>query len=230
MKNSAGSARWAFAIACLAGIIIAGSVRAAEPSSTQPTTAATQHVWDVSTPLGLAKLFIAAMCDGDVEGAKTLTTDWGKRDAVLKSFSTNLNGRVLIDEALSAKFGAPPARKPREPSAQALREFARLETAPLDVQGATAWIRVEPAPLVLHRVNGRWLIDPKSIYADVPPQALEDVQIEDLALGATAKEIALDIQRGVYKSAEEANKAMVARMEATLKEQMDRIHAKHPNR
>src|SRR5262245_35042016 len=102
--------------------------RAAEPASTKPTTTAatSQPVIDKTTQMCVAKVFLSAECDLDLDAARDLSIEWGKRDSVLRAFGAKMNGQVQIDAALSAKFGNPPARKPGDHSPQAKRAFEAL--------------------------------------------------------------------------------------------------------
>jgi hypothetical protein len=194
------------------------AAQAADTPASKPATApaTTRPVLDNASPLSVALVFMDALCEGDLATATRLSVDGGNRETVLASLSAKLHGLVLIEVATSEKFGQPPPRQTGEPSTTARNIFKLLENSPLDVDRSTARIRKVPQPLVLRRSEGQWRVDPRSLYAHVPPEHVDGAAACDVELGETAKAIARDVLAGVYPTFDDVTRATQVRMQAVM--------------
>jgi hypothetical protein len=182
---------------------------ASQPAASQPATV---------PPKTVAKAFIQALCDGDMNKAASYTLPWLRTNEILEGRGAFYQSWGAFQAACAKAFGGP-TTQPGKPSTLAQQAFDAIDAARERSEGDLAMILThdEPARIELRRVDGQWKIDPQTVYAtrsgEYQPRVFDMLKRRDLAVAKARYDVAAEVAAGKYHTLDEAKRALADREE-----------------
>jgi len=205
------------------------------PPATQPAAAGAAAPTSApvavnqDTPRGTLKVLTSAGANGDrTMFRKVIATTNPSEEKVVDAAANQAEATVKFQHALMAKFPPPGVSDPAAKAQADLRDqLASIDAFDEIITGDTAVVRPKDAPadsqgLTFKRINGKWMLPFEILSKGAPQDQLEkSVPLID-AQTQIYSSAADDVAAGKYKSIQDFQTDIHARMQKAMEEQIAR--------
>jgi hypothetical protein len=203
-------------ISMLMTLLLAGFCAAQEPEPAQvPQEQAGEVAIDQSTPRGALKVLTRAMERGDADMMRqVLHADEPIEQRVADGMIAMAEGIGQLRRAAVERFGEEGARPlTGDPAAVKTAAFERIDAAEEIVENDRAVVRSpeDPRAVILHRIDGRWMVPVEELIRDASEQEVERRLGEMAVQTQVVRQMAVEVQAGQFTDAAAAAQALDAR-------------------
>jgi hypothetical protein len=206
-------------LVCAASLFVGASAFSQPAPTTAPATTQASVAADQTTPRGALKVLTVAMNKGDAASIKSVFAPANPVETKMVDAVVNQQSAMMkFHDAAVQAFGADEAKKlpPGDVDAVVAESLVALDKFPENITGDTATVGEGQQVLHLKKADGKWTLPVSmlapNITADNVDQQLSAMHQQSQVL----TDMATDMGTGKFKTADEAGKALQAKVLAQM--------------
>ena len=200
--------------ACILTLLITSLATAQPATTTAPATTQASVKADQSTPRGALKSLTVAMNKGDATGIKSVFNPTGDVENKMVDAVVNQQQALMKfrDSAVTA-FGAEEARKlTGDLDAAQAESLAALDQVPENITGDEATVGDGDQLVHLKKQGEKWTLPVNTLAPQINAQSVDKELSQVTERTKFFTEMADEMSKGKYKTADEAGKALQLRV------------------